>query len=97
MVEIDGAFSVLYVLFFKQKTAYEMHISDWSSDVCSSDLTKRRALPHRDAPPPRPAAGSAARPGCPPAAAHGRAAARSAAPSARRSSIPPPAWRGRDA
>src|SRR3546814_3121303 len=24
--------------FFKQKTAYEMHISDWSSDVCSSDL-----------------------------------------------------------
>src|SRR3546814_6621788 len=30
---------VLYVfLFFKQKTAYEMRISDWSSDVCSSDL-----------------------------------------------------------
>src|SRR3546814_20135367 len=28
----------LYVLFFKQKTAYEMRISDWSSDVCSSDL-----------------------------------------------------------
>src|SRR3546814_4385884 len=27
-----------YFLFFKQKTAYEMHISDWSSDVCSSDL-----------------------------------------------------------
>src|SRR3546814_5169944 len=26
--------------FFKQKTAYEMRISDWSSDVCSSDLTK---------------------------------------------------------
>src|SRR3546814_17096637 len=26
-------------LFFKQKTAYEMRISDWSSDVCSSDLT----------------------------------------------------------
>src|SRR3546814_9506865 len=25
--------------FFKQKTAYEMRISDWSSDVCSSDLT----------------------------------------------------------
>src|SRR3546814_3380780 len=24
--------------FFKQKTAYEMHISDWSSEVCSSDL-----------------------------------------------------------
>src|SRR3546814_1206796 len=27
--------------FFKQKTAYEMRISDWSSDVCSSDLTVR--------------------------------------------------------
>src|SRR3546814_9303506 len=28
------------MFFFKQKTAYEMRISDWSSDVCSSDLTK---------------------------------------------------------
>src|SRR3546814_17083066 len=27
--------------FFKQKTAYEMRISDWSSDVCSSDLSAR--------------------------------------------------------
>src|SRR3546814_4645797 len=27
-------------LFFKQKTAYEMRISDWSSDVCSSDLAR---------------------------------------------------------
>src|SRR3546814_4514318 len=27
--------------FFKQKTAYEMRISDWSSDVCSSDLQRR--------------------------------------------------------
>src|SRR3546814_10809616 len=26
------------IVFFKQKTAYEMRISDWSSDVCSSDL-----------------------------------------------------------
>src|SRR3546814_9191205 len=32
---------MLYVFFFKQKTAYEMRISDWSSDVCSSDLTRR--------------------------------------------------------
>src|SRR3546814_19098405 len=39
------------VFFFKQKTAYEMRISDWSSDVCSSDLaadggvvSKRRRL-----------------------------------------------------
>src|SRR3546814_10273011 len=29
---------VLCLFFFKQKTAYEMRISDWSSDVCSSDL-----------------------------------------------------------
>src|SRR3546814_1049715 len=28
-----------FCFFFKQKTAYEMRISDWSSDVCSSDLT----------------------------------------------------------
>src|SRR3546814_2035396 len=31
-------FSVFF-FFFKQKTAYEMRISDWSSDVCSSDLS----------------------------------------------------------
>src|SRR3546814_10240907 len=30
--------SVILFFFFKQKTAYEMRISDWSSDVCSSDL-----------------------------------------------------------
>src|SRR3546814_4732472 len=30
--------------FFKQKTAYEMRISDWSSDVCSSDLAARIGL-----------------------------------------------------
>src|SRR3546814_4279337 len=29
----------MFCFFFKQKTAYEMRISDWSSDVCSSDLT----------------------------------------------------------
>src|SRR3546814_7052003 len=29
------------IFFFKQKTAYEMRISDWSSDVCSSDLGSR--------------------------------------------------------
>src|SRR3546814_17289668 len=29
---------MLFLVFFKQKTAYEMRISDWSSDVCSSDL-----------------------------------------------------------
>src|SRR3546814_10491497 len=31
------------MLFFKQKPAYEMRISDWSSDVCSSDLSSGRA------------------------------------------------------
>src|SRR3546814_7581010 len=30
--------TLLFFFFFKQKTAYEMRISDWSSDVCSSDL-----------------------------------------------------------
>src|SRR3546814_2852177 len=30
----------MLVFFFKQKTAYEMRISDWSSDVCSSDLCR---------------------------------------------------------
>src|SRR3546814_6125631 len=32
--------SALCFFFFKQKTAYEMRISDWSSDVCSSDLVR---------------------------------------------------------
>src|SRR3546814_3363741 len=40
--------------FFKQKTAYEMRISDWSSDVCSSDLDDRcrgrRARPRPQSP-----------------------------------------------
>src|SRR3546814_9906808 len=31
-------FLYFFFFFFKQKTAYEMRISDWSSDVCSSDL-----------------------------------------------------------
>src|SRR3546814_3421502 len=30
------------MFFFKQKTAYEMRISDWSSDVCSSDFLRHR-------------------------------------------------------
>src|SRR3546814_9822823 len=36
------------VFFFKQKTAYEMRISDWSSDVCSSDL-RYGENPHQQA------------------------------------------------
>src|SRR3546814_2979919 len=35
-----------FFFFFKQKTAYEMRISDWSSDVCSSDLRNPNAKPH---------------------------------------------------
>src|SRR3546814_2204200 len=31
---------LMLVFFFKQKTAYEVRISDWSSDVCSSDLSR---------------------------------------------------------
>src|SRR3546814_2517212 len=37
-VEIYDVVWLCCVFFFKQKTAYEMRISDWSSDVCSSDL-----------------------------------------------------------
>src|SRR3546814_2916196 len=36
-------YSFNWFVFFKQKTAYEMRISDWSSDVCSSDLQQRMA------------------------------------------------------
>src|SRR3546814_4938119 len=35
---VVGLICLLVFFFFKQKTAYEMRISDWSSDVCSSDL-----------------------------------------------------------
>src|SRR3546814_7545832 len=48
---------VVVRFFFKQKTAYELRISDWSSDVCSSDLhgapqaRLRRAAPFHFAPP----------------------------------------------
>src|SRR3546814_7071720 len=41
MVDLVSGLVIGYVsvfFFFKQKTAYEMRISDWSSDVCSSDL-----------------------------------------------------------
>src|SRR3546814_8360999 len=34
-------FLFLFCFFFKQKTAYDVRISDWSSDVCSSDLDRR--------------------------------------------------------
>src|SRR3546814_10611399 len=38
---------ILWFFFFKQKTAYEMRISDWSSDVCSSDLHEVEQHAHR--------------------------------------------------
>src|SRR3546814_10827250 len=51
---------VFVFFFFKQKTAYEMRISDWSSDVCSSDLRNsgasgvpQRRLPWPTGPPSR--------------------------------------------
>src|SRR3546814_3066322 len=40
----------MYMFFFKQKTAYEMRISDWSSDVCSSDLQGNRAMQDKNIP-----------------------------------------------
>src|SRR3546814_9649828 len=65
--------ALFFFFFFKQKTAYEMRISDWSSDVCSSDLTclvrsHRRPLG-------RPTASSAdrSRRVCPTAGGHRRA------------------------
>src|SRR3546814_3705678 len=39
------------LFFFKQKTAYEMRISDWSSDVCSSDLARSSRQRPRAVPP----------------------------------------------
>src|SRR3546814_6151433 len=42
----DYWMGVVVVFFFKQKTAYEVRISDWSSDVCSSDLIyKTQVIP----------------------------------------------------
>src|SRR3546814_18488751 len=37
---------MVFLCFFKQKTAYKMRISDWSSDVCSSDLLGRDVARH---------------------------------------------------
>src|SRR3546814_2570053 len=44
MLFVVELFHVSCVFFFKQKTAYEMRISDWSSDVCSSDLEAGQRL-----------------------------------------------------
>src|SRR3546814_12914376 len=42
MSSLDGCYVILSVFLSKQKTAYERRISDWSSDVCSSDLPASR-------------------------------------------------------
>src|SRR3546814_12617346 len=74
-----------FFFFFKQKTAYEMRISDWSSDVCSSDLTAAAAIePAFPEPPPTPAPVSAATP-----EASGNDAAAEAANDAGETAVPP--------
>src|SRR3546814_9745263 len=46
-------FVFFFFFFFKQKTAYEMRISDWSSDVCSSDLIEPHVVEYLKTPPSR--------------------------------------------
>src|SRR3546814_7149688 len=41
---LTGVVLFAFIFFFKQKTAYELRISDWSSDVCSSDLGVEQRL-----------------------------------------------------
>src|SRR3546814_8849520 len=43
MMSVTGFIFEAMIFFFKQKTSYEMRISDWSSDVCSSDLQHAEA------------------------------------------------------
>src|SRR3546814_20543435 len=52
---------VRFIFFFKQKTAYEVRISDWSSDVCSSDLPSRGDAFAADTSRPRRSAGEFSR------------------------------------
>src|SRR3546814_5906929 len=56
---VDGYIERIVVFFFKQKTAYEMRISDWSSDVCSSDLGASDEFPNLAEVPTEPRAHSA--------------------------------------
>src|SRR3546814_7380240 len=44
MMTVICVLVIMVFFFFKQKTAYEMRISDWSSDVCSSDLNMKTAV-----------------------------------------------------
>src|SRR3546814_8621587 len=43
---VYSSLRLMFFFFFKQKTAYEMRISDWSSDVCSSNLFGQRQVGH---------------------------------------------------
>ena len=45
--EVDKLYVLFFFFFFKQKTAYEIYQCDWSSDVCSSDLTSGRPAERR--------------------------------------------------
>src|SRR3546814_10564104 len=45
--KVENSFVRFEVFLFKHKTAYEMSISDWSSDVCSSDLRRAASLAAR--------------------------------------------------
>src|SRR3546814_10033764 len=48
-VVFNVLFFLVFFFFFKQKTAYEMRISDWSSDVCSSDLEQLFMIAEQEA------------------------------------------------
>src|SRR3546814_18974932 len=49
ILSLFNMIGICCIFFFKQKTAYEMRISDWSSDVCSSDLLRELGLQRRQA------------------------------------------------
>src|SRR3546814_9865832 len=74
IVFVSIVLCLLFFFFFKQKTAYELRISDWSSDVCSSDLRARVRQSEQGN---RSAAPSAVRPARPQAAPTGPPSSRS--------------------
>src|SRR3546814_8587565 len=51
LADSNSVMYLLVIFFFKQKTAYEMRISDWSSDVCSSVLASHPDRPGEEAAP----------------------------------------------
>src|SRR3546814_1512810 len=46
VIAFELTYPLVWVFVFKRETAYEMRISDWSSDVCSSDLMGYSYIPH---------------------------------------------------